>query len=216
MSLDIAISIVTFILGIVFGWFINHWYSVNMTIPKLSVNGGGGGKTPLDPNLRSVHLSVENELRHLGIRIPTTIILGKQLKTYFWNQVKKRDTARKCTANLLDENGKYICQLWWNKDKEIATTMNIESGEKTNLIVFLNKEGKSGYFPYQPNSQIDPKPKLTRVPNFNEPNNFSITISYAYGSKSLILPIKVTFNYDGNVYFEYKGGSSFFYERKIA
>lgn len=200
------------ILGAILGWWTNHWYSVNLTMPRLRISGGGGGRSPLDLGFRSVHISVENELRHLSVRIPTTIILGKPLKTYFGNQIIERDTARKCTASLLDENGKHICQLWWSQGKEIIPSVDILSGEKANIIVFFNKNDSDSYFPYQPNSQSDPVPKITNVPKFDKTMNFSVIISYAYGSKSINLPVKVSFNYDGNVYFEYGGGSTFFYD----
>lgn len=214
-QIDVVISIITFLLGTVFGWFINHWYSVNMTMPMLKTNGGGSDRS-LGSDFRSVHISIENELRHLGIRVPTTIILGKQLKTYFGNQVVERDTARKCTASLLDEDGKFISQLWWRQGREITPAADIKSGEQASMIVFVSKEGEEGYFPYQPISQSDFAPRITKIPRFDIAMNFSIIISYSFGSKSLNLPVKVSFNYDGNVYFEYGGGSTFFYERKMS
>lgn len=213
--MNVIISTVTFLIGIAVGWFTNHWYSVNMKIPQLRINGGGGDRS-LGTDFRSNNITIENELRYLGIRLPETVILGKRIKTYFGNQIVERNIARKCIANLLDDNSKFICQLWWKQGKEIVSCVDINSGDTASLIVFVNKENEEGYFPYQPTSQSDFTPLTVKVPKFNQSKNFSIIISYSFGSKILNIPVKVSFDYRGNVYFEYGGGSSFFYERKIS
>lgn len=204
-------QLITFFAGILVGWFITHYYSVNMKMPQLRQNGGGSDRS-FGLDSRTVYITIENELRHLGIRLPVTIILGKPIRTIFGNQIIERNIARRCTANLFDENSKFICQLWWRHGKEILPYVDINSGETSSLIVFMNNKGAEEYFPYQPTSQSDFKPLILKVPKFNQSKNFSIIISYSFGSKNLNIPVKVFFDYRRNVYFESGGGSSFFFE----
>ncbi len=203
-------SIITFLLGCFFTWFVTHLYSVNITMPKLNIGGTGGGTSPFGPGFRIGRISVKNELSQLGLRIPTTIILGKPIKTYFGNQVVERKIASRCTASLLDENHKNISQLWWESGKEVISSVDIKSGEQANLVAFVREENDSeNYYPYQPVSQSDTTPKIIHVPKFNKTMNFLVVISYSW-NQSIEIPVRVSIDYNGNFYLESKNSSSNF------
>lgn len=110
--IKMASEILTFILGCLVGWFTNHWYSVLMKRPSLILSGGGGSSNFLGSGFHSTNLTIQNELRKLGISLPETVILGKQLRTDFGGQIVERETACQCRAQLLETSGKYICHLW--------------------------------------------------------------------------------------------------------
>src|SRR6202044_1569461 len=105
VNAGMTLSIVTFILGCLVGWTVNHYYSVVVRRPLLVSSGGGGGSSIGGAPFHFVHISVRNELRRLGLHLPPTVILGKALRTDFGNQLLDRDPARQCTAQLFSEEG---------------------------------------------------------------------------------------------------------------
>jgi hypothetical protein len=182
-----------------------------MRRPSLGLNGSGGGSDFEGSGYQYVVVSVENQLRHLTLRLPETIILGKRLKTSFGNQIVERDPARQCIANLLDESNKPICRLWWKDGEKLSEIVEIRSGESTHLILFVRKEdGSNKYFAYQPTSQSNLAPKISKVPNFNNTMKFSIEIIYSYGNQRVRFPAQVDIGYDGSFSFKTIGGSSSF------
>jgi hypothetical protein len=67
-------EILFFLLGCLIGWLTNHWYSVVLRQPHLVHNGGGGGGPILNSGYRYIGITVDNELRRLGISLPETVI----------------------------------------------------------------------------------------------------------------------------------------------
>ena len=200
----------TFILGCLVGWFTNHWYSVNLKEPQLSQNGGGGGSSIFGTKFHFSHLTIRNELRTLVIKLPETVLLGKRLKTRFGNQIVERNPARECRAQLLDESGKHICHLYWLDNNKILDKVDIESGKSASLLLFVRKEEDSEkFYVYQPTSQSDLAPKVTKVPNFNKSSDFLVRVSYSY-NKSISFPVSVEKDYSENFYTKTKNGSSLF------
>jgi hypothetical protein len=203
-------NIVTFLLGCLAGWFTNHWYSVNMRHPSLRQSGSGGGINFDGSGYRYVSVSLQNELRQLALILPETVIFGKRLKTRFGNQIVERDPARQCRARLLEESGRHICHLWWMDGQKTAETVEIKSGESSNLILFLRSNNTGQYFVYQPTSNTDLTPKTHDVPTFNKTMAFLVEVSYLHGSRRLQFPVKVVIGYDGGFSFETKNSSGMF------
>lgn len=198
------ISIVTFILGCLVGWFCNHWYSVVMKRPELAVNGSGSSSSLYNSNYSSVTVSVTNHLRALAIVLPETVVLGKRFKTHFGAHVIDRDPAQQCRAALLDESGEHISHLWWNNAGKVTEIITIKSGESANLLLFIREASNTErYFAYQPRSQADPTPKISGTPEFKTTMNFIVEISYTHGTQRLRIPVRVVKKYDGSLYFEY-------------
>ncbi len=209
-SMEIILSISTFLLGCLVGWFINHWYSINLKEPQLSQNGSGGGSSIFGTNFHYSQVSIQNELRLLSIKLPDTVLLGKKIKTRFGNQILERNIARECRAQLLDESGKHVCHLYWLKENNILESIDIKSGKSENLLIFVRKDDEQEkFYVYEPSSSSDLTPKVTRVPNFSESINFLVRISYGY-NKSLTFPVGIEIDYRGNFYATTKNSSSLF------
>ncbi|MDD5015357.1 MAG: hypothetical protein PHW73_09740 [Atribacterota bacterium] len=208
--MEVILSISTFLLGCLVGWFTNHWYSINLKEPQLSQNGGGGGSSMFSTKFHYSHITIRNELRMLAIKLPETVLLGKRLKTRFGDQIVERNPAKECRAQLLDESGKHICHLYWLKNNKILDTVDIESGKSANLLLFVRKEEDSSkFYVYQPTSQSNLAPKVAKVPNFSQSSNFLVRISYSY-NKSISFPVGVEIDYNENFYTKTKNGSSLF------
>jgi hypothetical protein len=209
-AMDIIISLSTFVFGCIVGWYSNHWYSVNMREAKLSQNGGGGGSGIFGTSFHSSYISIQNELRWLGVNLPETIIFGKRLKTRFGGQIVERNPARECRAQILDESGKHICNLFWIENNKIFDTVDIKSGKSANLLLFIRKaDGSAKFYVYQPTSQSDLTPKTIKVPSFSKSTNFLVRVTYSY-NKSFSFPAGVEINYDENYYVTTKNGSGLF------
>lgn len=209
--MDIMISIITFIIGCLIGWFINHWYSVVMRRPSLRQSGSGTGSNFRNSGYHYNHITISNELRTFTLKIPETVILGKRIKTHFGNQIVEREPATQCTARLLEKSGKYICHLWWTKGNDITPTTEISSGNSTSLLLFLRREdNENKYFVYQPKSQTDFSPKTSRLPTFTKTMHFFVEVSYSHGSQKLTFPVSIVIGYDGNFSFETDSSSGSF------
>lgn len=210
-NMEIILSVSTFLLGCLVGWFTNHWYSINLKEPQLSQKGSGCGFGIFGTNFHYSHVSIQNELRLLSIKLPDTILLGKKLKTSFGNQIIERNTARECRAQLLNEYGnKHICHLYWLENNKILESVDIKSGKSASLVLFVRKEGEQEkFYIYEPTSSSDLIPKVIKVPNFNKSTNFLVRISYAY-NKSLSFPVGVEIDYRGNFYAKTKDSSGLF------
>ena len=156
-------EIITFLLGCLMGWFTNHWYAVVMKQPSLVRSGGGSGSSLFGSGYYYVSLTIQNELRRLGISFPETVILGKTIKTDFGGRLIERDPAVDCRAQLLETSEQPICHLWWLDGQKVTEAVDIKSGESVHLIVFLRRENDSTYFAYQPTSGTDPTSKTSSV-----------------------------------------------------
>jgi hypothetical protein len=208
--MDKIISLSTFILGCFAGWYSNHWYSVNLKEAKLSQNGSGGGSSIFGTNFHSSYISIQNELRWLGVNLPETVIFGKRLKTRFGGQIVERNPARECRAQLLDESGKHICHLFWMESNKILDVLDIKSGKSANLLLFIRRDdGSREFYVYQPTSQSDLTPKTVKVPSFNKSTNFLVRITYSY-NKNFSFPMGVEIDYNENFYATTKNGSGLF------
>lgn len=208
--MEIILSVSTFVLGCLVGWYTNHWYSINLKEPQLSQNGNGDGSSIFGTNFHYTSVSIQNELRLLSVKLPETILLGKRLKTRFGNQIIERNTARECRAQLLDEFGKHICHLYWLENNIITQSVDIESGKSASLLLFVRKEDEpEKFYVYEPSSISDFTPKIMKVPHFNKSKNFIARISYAH-NKNLSFPVGVEIDYRGNFYSKTKNGSCIF------
>lgn len=207
--METILSILTFLLGCLVGWFTNHWYSINLKEPQLNQNGNGSGSSIFGTNFHHSHVSIQNELRLLSIKLPDTLLLGKRLKTRFGNQIIERNVARECRVQLLDESSKHICHLYWFEDNKALESVDIKSGKSASLLLFVRKEDERKFYVYEPTSLSDLTPKVVKVPNFNKSTNFLVRISYAY-NKSLSFPVGVEIDYRGNFYTTTKNSSGLF------
>lgn len=134
------ISIINLIAGGLIGVVGNHFYSVNLRQPKLGYSGSGANSNFYDTGFSSATISVQNELRHLSVKFPPIIILGKRIKTQIGNQTTERDVAKKCAAHLYDENGKLITRLYWLSNNKPLYEVDINSGESASLMTFVRKK----------------------------------------------------------------------------
>ena len=181
--MDLSISMLLFLLGLISGWLSNYWFAVVMKQPKLAQTSSGQGRSSFDINYKQARLGIRNELRIIGIGIPNTsiMILGKFIKTHFGSQIVKRDPALKCSAHLYDSDGKRVCQLFWEAKDKVVNNIDIESDNSANLLTFIRKvDDEKSFTIYQPTSSDNFKPKLTNVPEFSKSTQFKVKINYSF------------------------------------
>ena len=207
-------SFLYFIFGSIFGWFVNYWYAIRLRRPKLSINGGGTGGIPNNPDVTVISINVQNEPRFIGLRLPPTYIFGLRVKSDFGRHFVERDIARSCRAMLLDKSGQHICHLWWsvnnNGGVDICENIDISSTQSASILMFIKKgQNKNQYFVYQPKSNEDTSHKATNIPTFKSTKEFKLKIYYGYGgTQTLEYPILMRKNYDHGFTFETPTGSS--------
>lgn len=198
-------EVLTFLLGILAGWLINHWYSVNMKQPRLVFNGGSDGRVAKGSQYHIVNVHLENKLRTMGIR-PLALLMrksGMQNKS-----VVERDSARNCWAQLLDSSGNPIRTLWWHKDfytLDVVDRIDIKSGGQGGVIVFAKDPADDSYVIYNPISETDSRPNLAISPRFTGANDFILEVSYSFDTHRIRLPISVTVESDGTLFFRSGG-----------
>lgn len=191
-------EILFFLLGCLFGWFTNHWYSVNMKRPNLVKNGEGHGSSFFGSGYSFVTVNIQNELRRFGVTLPKTVILGKSVKTDFGGLIIERDTARQCRATLLEKTGEQIQELFWFDGEKAYEIIDIKSGETAHLVIFVRKENVNQYLVYHPVSGTDFTPRTVNIPKFDKSMSFLIEVSYSYDSQKVRIPVRIKIEYDGS------------------
>jgi hypothetical protein len=207
---QIAIPIVTLVLGVVLG----AWYGVYLKRPKLKVAGSGGGGGP-GPGHHQNNVRVLNQPGLLGLRLSQSVILGKRIH----GSVEKgltidRNPANECTASIHDkQSGRHIAPLWWrstdpNAPWQIVVTM--QSGEAFDLMLFARLDGEpTKYFPFEPQDDGSP-----RIPNdaakFDDTRDFFVQVMYSYGRQKLTFDVTMRKGFDGRLTYETEGGGGSF------
>jgi hypothetical protein len=202
----IALDIGLFVAGSVVGGATHYWFEVLLRQPKLRASGSSGGRMG---EYWGTARSVTNDVRQLSFHVglPRSMILGRKLRVEFGRRAVVRERARECRAMLVDDSGVNVCTLWWQQQEgQLVDACDIACGDTVSLRTFVwRPQGPAThnradeYFAYQPMPGPIFEPRVDSAPRFTESMSFTIRISYQFGSKELLVPVKVTKGYDGTL-----------------
>jgi hypothetical protein len=205
---DYALAVISLILGSFVAWRFDHFYSVKLRQPKLSQSGSGWVRNFYDTGFSFIYLSIKNELRSLSIGFSPTTIFGKTIKWQFGNGIIEREIAKKCTARLYDQYGKFVASLFWRVEGKMLHEIDIKSVDSASLSMFVRNENEAKtFYVYQPISDDDISPKTDKVPTFTNSTKFEVKVSYPY-NKFIKFDVEVEIDYQEKMYLRTKSGGS--------
>lgn len=210
MVVDVLINAAFLVVGAIAGAAIPEF----LRRPKIVVTGSGGGLS--SPGFRTWSVSISNPQSFFGIRMPETILFGREVLRPRSMGLHIDRRAAECSAHLKDSDGSTI-GLWFIDQTEAGVskpvpTMTVVGRAPVNVLVFASLENDSRYFIFQAAGNQDLTPKVPpESAHYTDTRTFELRVHLINGGgRSLVHKVRMRRSMEGLLYAESIGrdGSS--------